>query len=238
MIKSYLIIPLLFLFISNCALAQDFDNYQLLKSTGKIPKDFLIPSSEKYKKEIENIDKDAAKREKRDQKQFYLESNFLIDDLLQSARVLFNDPITAYVNKVADELLKNDSEMRQKLRFYAVRSSAVNAFATNQGIIFVNVGLLAQLESEAQLAFILAHEIAHVRHGHAMDMFLESKKIDRYTRRSELMRNTSFDDRIVAKNYYSKELETDADKEGLELYLESKYTLEDLDGVFDVLQYA
>lgn len=238
MIKSYLIIPLLFLFIGNCALAQDFDNYQLLKSTGKIPKDFLIPSSEKYKKEIENIDKDAANREKRDQKQFYLESNFLIDDLLQSARVLFNDPITAYVNKVADELLKNDSEMRQKLRFYAVRSSAVNAFATNQGIIFVNVGLLAQLESEAQLAFILAHEIAHVRHGHAMDMFLESKKIDRYTRRSELMRNTSFDDRIVAKNYYSKELETDADKEGLELYLESKYTLEDLDGVFDVLQYA
>jgi hypothetical protein len=235
--RNYLIYSILFLFC-NLSFAQDFDNYELLKSTGKIPKDFLIPSSEKYKKESENIDAKAKKREQKDQKQFFLESNFLIDDLLQSAKVLFNDPITAYVNKIADELLKEDDAMRQKLRFYAVRSSAVNAFATNQGIIFVNVGLVAQLESEAQLAFILAHEISHVKHGHALDMFLESQKIDRYTRRSELMKNTSFDDRIVAKNFFSKDLEISADKEGLELYLESKYSLDDLDGVFDVLQYS
>ncbi|BDS13634.1 M48 family metallopeptidase [Aureispira anguillae] len=231
--KPFLLI--LFLCLSISTNAQDFNNYQLLKSTGKIPKDFLIPSSEKYKKELENVDKNNNQK---DQKQFYLESNFLIDDLLQSAKVLFNDPITAYVNKVADELLKDDEEMRQKLRFYAVRSSAVNAFATNQGIIFVNVGLLAQLESEAQLAFILAHEISHVRHGHALDMYLEAQKISRYSSRTDLMRNTSFDDRIVAKNYFSKELETHADKEGLDLYLTSKYSLEDLDGVFDVLQYS
>lgn len=218
--------------------AQDFDNYQLLKSTGTIPKDFLIPSSEKYKQEIENIDKEASKTAQKDEKQFYLESNFLIDDLLQSARVLFNDPISEYINKVADELLKDDREMRQKLRFYAIRSSAVNAFATNQGIIFVNVGLLAQLESEAQLAFILAHEICHVRHGHALNMFLETQRISRYTSTQELMKKTSFDDKMVATNYFSKELETHADKEGLTLYLKSKYSLEDLDGVFDVLQYA
>ena len=201
-------LPILIYFLIaslSIANAQDFDNYQLLKSTGTIPADFLIPSSEKYKKEIESIDKDEKRTERNDKKQFYLESNFLIDDLLQSSRVLFNDPITDYVNKVADELLKDEDELRQKLRFYAVRSSAVNAFATNQGIIFVNVGLLAQLESEAQLAFVLAHEIAHVQHGHALDMFLEAKKIDRYTSRAELMNQTSFDDRIVAKNYYSKE---------------------------------
>ena len=237
MTKYYFILCMMFL-IGNVSIAQDFDHYELLKSTGKIPKDFLIPSSEKYKKELESIDSDAQKTEKKDQKQFFLESNFLIDDLLQSAKVLFNDPITEYVNKIADELLKEDKEMRQKLRFYAVRSSAVNAFATNQGIIFVNVGLLAQLESEAQLAFILAHEIAHVRHGHPLEMFLESQKIDRYTRRSELMQKTSFDDRIVAKNFFSKDLEISADKEGLELYLESKYSLDDLSGVFDVLQYS
>ena len=46
-------------------LAQDFDNYQLLKSTGTIPGDFLMPSSEKYKKEIENIDKDEKRTDKK-----------------------------------------------------------------------------------------------------------------------------------------------------------------------------
>ncbi|MDC0230802.1 M48 family metallopeptidase [Aureispira] len=236
--QKFFFILSLILLILNWSFSQDFDNYKLLRSTGNIPKDFLISSSEKYKKEIEGIDKNSHISEKKDKKQFYLESNFLIDDLLQSAQVLFNDPLTNYINKVADELLKNDPETRQKLRFYPVRSAAVNAFATDQGIIFVNVGLLAQLESEAQLAFILAHEIAHVTHGHVLNMFLESRKIDRFTSRSELMKSTSFDNRIVAKNYFSKDLEICADKEGLKIYLESNYCFEELKGVFDVLQYS
>ena len=215
-------------------IAQDFDDYQLLNSQGNIPADFLIPSSIKYKQEIKSIDRKAAKTIQKDKKKFYLESNYLIDDLLKSSRVFFNDPITNYVNKVADELLKDDQEMRDKLRFYTVRSAAVNAFATNQGIIFVNVGLLAQLENEAQLAFVLAHEIAHVKDGHALEMFLESQKIDRYTKSRDLVQNSSFENHIVAKNFYSKELETCADRKGLELFLESNYSLSELDGVFDV----
>jgi Zn-dependent protease with chaperone function len=237
MLKLNLTILLSF-YLGTCLFAQDFNNYELLKSTGTIPQEFLTPSSEKYKKELENVNEEAKKADQKDQKQFYLESNFVVDDLLQSAKVLFNDPITEYINQVADELLKNDPELRKEVRFYAVRSSAVNAFATNQGIIFVNVGLLAQLENEAQLAFILAHEISHVRHKHALDMYMEAQKINRYSSRSDLMKNTSFDDKMVATNYYSKELETEADQKGLDLYLSSKYSLNDLDGVFDVLQYS
>lgn len=237
MLKFNLSIILSF-YLGSCLFAQDFNNYELLKSTGTIPQEFLTPSSEKYKKELENVNQEAKKADQKDQKQFYLESNFVVDDLLQSAKVLFNDPITEYINQVADELLKNDPELRKKVRFYAVRSSAVNAFATNQGIIFVNVGLLAQLENEAQLAFILAHEISHVSHKHALDMYMEAQKINRYSSRSDLMKNTSFDDKMVATNYYSKELESEADEKGLDLYLSSKYSLNDLDGVFDVLQYS
>lgn len=235
---KFIFFILLSFYLSSYLFAQDFNNYELLKSTGTIPKEFLTPSSEKYKKELEKVNQEAKKSDQKDQKQFYLESNFVVDDLLQSARVLFNDPISEYINQVADELLKNDPTLRQKVRFYAVRSSAVNAFATNQGIIFVNVGLLAQLENEAQLAFILAHEIAHVRHEHALDMYMEAQKINRYSSRSDLMKNTSFDDKMVATNYYSKELESEADQKGLDLYLTSKYSLDDLDGVFDVLQYS
>lgn len=218
--------------------AQDFNDYQLLESTGTIPSDFLTLSSVKYQQQKEKVEQSGEKATNTDTDQFLLESNFLVDDLLRSARVLFNDPITAYVNKVADKLLKDDPAMRKKLRFYAVRSSAVNAFATNQGIIFVNVGLLAQLETEAQLAFILAHEITHVRHGHALEMFLEASKIDRYSNRKKVLSEAEKNDDLVAKNHYSKELETHADTEGLELFLKSQYNLEDLDGTFDVLQYA
>ncbi|MGH1338144.1 MAG: M48 family metallopeptidase [Aureispira sp.] len=218
--------------------AQDFNDYQLLESTGTIPSDFLTLSSEKYQNQRDTVRQSEEVATNRDTDDFLLESNFAVDNLLRSARVLFNDPITTYVNKVADELLKNDPAMRQQLRFYAVRSAAVNAFATNQGIIFVNVGLIAQLETEAQLAFILAHEITHVRHGHALEMFLEASRIDRYSNRKKVLSEAIINEDMVAKNHYSKELETNADTEGLALFLKSNYNLEDLDGAFDVLQYS
>jgi Zn-dependent protease with chaperone function len=218
--------------------AQDFNDYQLLESTGTIPSDFLTLSSEKYKQQLENTALSKEKETNKNTDKFLLESNFLVDNLLRSARVLFNDPITDYVNRIADELLKDDPAMRKQLRFYAVRSSAVNAFATNQGIIFVNVGLIAQLETEAQLAFILAHEITHVRHGHALEMYLESERIDRFSNRKQALSESELNSDLVAKNHYSKELEVHADAEGLELFLESKYSLKDLDGTFDVLQYS
>jgi len=237
MAKCLFLLILFFVSITY-ATAQDFDNYQQLESTGKIPKDFLIPSSVKYEKELQKVDTEESKRTQKDEKQFYLESNFLIDNLLQSGKVLFNDPITDYINQVADEVLKDDPTLRKKIRIYAVRSSAVNAFATNQGLIFVNVGLIAQLETEAQLAFILAHEISHVKHGHALDMFLEAREIDRSTSRSDIVQRSTFDDKLVAKNYFSKELEEEADKIGLDLYLATNYNLKDIDGVFDVLHYS
>lgn len=229
---------LLSFYFGSFLFAQDFNHYELLKSTGSIPQEFLTPSSEKYKKELENLPKASKASDQKNQEQCYLENNFVVDDLLQSANVLFNDPITKYINQVADELLKNEPELRKKVRFYAVRSSTVNAFASNQGIVFVNIGLLAQLENEAQLAFILAHEIAHIQHKHALDLSMKIQTINRYSSRSDLIKNTSFGDKIVANNYYSKELESEADQEGLKLYLTSSYSLKDLDGVFDVLQYS
>ncbi len=235
--KNYLSILFLIL-VSGSLMAQDFDNYQLLKGEGNIPQEFLTASTVKYQKAKLNIDQNAQKQRIEDQEKFYLESHFLIDDLLQSGKVLFNDPITKYINDVADELLSEDKELRSQIRFYAVRSTSVNAFATNQGIIFVNVGLVAQLETEAQLAFILAHEIAHVKHKHALDMYMESQSINRNTSRKDLVKQSSFDDRLIAKNFYSKELEISADKLGMDLYFDSKYKLADISGVFDVLQYS
>ena len=93
-----------------------------------------------------------------------LESGFAIDDILQSGLVLFNDPTTIYVNKVLEQLPITDRKLIKKNpRAYVLNSSAVNAFATDQGIIFVTLGLLASLQNEAQLAFILSHELIHIK---------------------------------------------------------------------------
>jgi beta-barrel assembly-enhancing protease len=101
--------------------------------------------------------------------------------MLRSGYVLFNDPLSEYVSAVADNLLKEDANLRKKLNFYVLRSSDVNAFATDQGAVLVTTGLLSQIENEAQLAFVLAHEITHFQRKHTLNLFMEVDRIDRGT---------------------------------------------------------
>ncbi len=213
-----------------------FCQYEPFESKGDVPEDFTTYSYQKYKKELEYIDRKSKRRSRKNQKEFFLESNFGIDDLLQSGYVMFNDPVSEYVTEIANVLLENEPELKGKLRFYTVRSSSVNAFATNQGIVVVNMGLIAQLKNEAQLAFILAHEIAHFKEKHALKFYLESKEIDRNNSRN-ILRRKRFENKLT-KNQFSKEQESEADELGLELFLKSKYNLNGVKGAFDVLQYA
>ncbi len=222
------------------AFAQDFNNYQPLQSSGTIPSDFITPSSEKYRKDMEQIRQETnSSRTLKDKSEFALSSNFGIDQMLRGGYVLFNDPVSVYLQEVTDRLIKDSGErsLEGKVRVHAVRSNYVNAFATDRGTVFVTLGLLAQLENEAQLAFILAHELSHFREKHGIESYLNEKSIDRNDIGSALGRGNA-DDKILAKNRYSKEIEKEADRFGLEMYLKTNYSLENLDVVFDVLQFA
>jgi beta-barrel assembly-enhancing protease len=215
----------------------DFENYQPLKSSGNLPKEVTTSSSSKYKKDVEKISDKTSGREKGNTKRFYLESNFVIDDMLRNGTVLYNDPLGQYVNDVADKLLESNPELRKKLNFYVLRSSSVNAFATSQGVVLVTVGMLSQIENEAQLAFVLAHEITHYRKKHTLDMYLEVDRINKGSSRSTIFNQTKLDKNLL-KNTYSRKLELEADKEGFELMLKSGYDLASLEGTFDVLAYG
>ncbi len=94
-----------------------------------------------------------------------------IDKILQSGLVIYGDDISNYVTKVANKLLKKEPKLRKELRFYTIKSNVTNAFSTDQGIIVVTSGLISQITSEAHLAYILAHEIAHYTEKHVVEGF-------------------------------------------------------------------
>ena len=218
--------------------AQDFNRYQTLESSGNLPADLMLTASKKYNAELKNISQtDYTKQEKEARKTFALESNFVLDDLLKSGLVLFNDPVSQYLNEVSG-LVSKSLSTNKNIRVYALRSTAVNAFATSQGAIFVTLGLLAQLENEAQLAYIIAHEITHVLENHPVDLYLEAKDIEKGSSQRSVFGSTTFDDKVLAKNRYSKELESAADDNGLELMRKSDYSTATLNTVFDVLKYS
>lgn len=76
-------------FIGLNGIAQNFDNYQPLRSSGKVPSDFTERTSSKVAKdvaeEVSSTDKTRAKNAKSD---FLLKANYMIDELLMSGKVL------------------------------------------------------------------------------------------------------------------------------------------------------
>lgn len=80
---------------------------------------------------------------------------------------LVDDPVIAeYVNRVGQNLVRN-SDVKIPVSIKVIDSEEVNAFALPGGFFFVNSGLILRAETEAELAGVMAHEIAHIaaRHG-------------------------------------------------------------------------
>lgn len=80
---------------------------------------------------------------------------------------IINDPIIAeYVNRIGQNLVRN-SDAKVPFTIKVIDSDEVNAFALPGGFFFVNSGLIMKADSEAELAGVMGHEIAHVaaRHG-------------------------------------------------------------------------
>jgi predicted Zn-dependent protease len=84
----------------------------------------------------------------------------------RESRPVYDSSITEYVNRLGQNLVRN-SEAKVPFVIKVLDSDEVNAFALPGGFMFVNTGLILKAESEAELAGVLAHEIAHVaaRHG-------------------------------------------------------------------------
>ena len=119
-------------------LAQNFENYEPVRSTGKLPEDFTRAVAEAAKV----TENDIPGKKTREDKEFILSSAFSLNRIMLGGKVLFNDPMSAFADKVANELLKNYPELRAKIRVYIVKSPYVNAFATSEGAVFINIGLL------------------------------------------------------------------------------------------------
>ncbi len=80
---------------------------------------------------------------------------------------LVQDPVvTEYVNRIGQNLVRN-SDAQVPFSIKVIDSDEVNAFALPGGFFYVNSGLILAADEEAELAGVMAHEIAHVaaRHG-------------------------------------------------------------------------
>lgn len=221
------------------AMAQDFDNYQLLRSGDEVPPPLQASLTEKIGGQFEENGLDVRKRRnKLEQERFFIGSNVFTDRLFRSGLVWFDDPVGQYLNQIKDYLLREDQENRDRIRVYLVRSPEVNAFATAGGEIFVCLGLVAQAQDESTLAFVLAHEIQHVLKKHIFRT-LEQKITGKKKEMQGKFRNEEeMAEFLKSKTKFSRNQETEADQMGLRLFLNSAYHRDAIDQAMDLLRGA
>jgi predicted Zn-dependent protease len=85
---------------------------------------------------------------------------------IESQVKLVNDPVvTEYVNRIGQNLVRN-SDAQVPFTIKVIDSDVVNAMALPGGFFYVNSGLILAADEEAEMAGVMAHEIAHVAACH------------------------------------------------------------------------
>ncbi|MBF5043483.1 M48 family metalloprotease [Aggregicoccus sp. 17bor-14] len=84
--------------------------------------------------------------------------------------------VSVYLNRVGKNLAAQSSRPALEWTFGVLESPAVNAVSSPGGYVLVTRGLLDTVQNEAQLAGVLAHEIAHVTERHALRVYASVKR--------------------------------------------------------------
>jgi predicted Zn-dependent protease len=99
------------------------------------------------------------------------------EKLLAKGYIETHPLLDRYINELGFRLLAGLDNRMRDYHFFIIRDDSVNAFALPGGYIGVNRGLIRQARTQHQLASVLAHEIAHVRLRHGIDMMEKGKSL-------------------------------------------------------------
>ncbi len=165
---------------------------------------------------------------------------------------LANPRLQAYVNDVGQRLAKQSHRSNLQWTFTVLDSPDINAFALPGGYVYITRGLMAYLDSEAELAGVVGHEIGHVtaRHGAqratsqqnagigvlaatVLGVVLESAGVGGAAQTASQIGQGVAAGRLAS---YSREQETQADQLGAEYLSRNRYNPRNMVDVIQVLK--
>lgn len=93
--------------------------------------------------------------------------NAILKQLGGSLNQITDMDVSNYVSKIGQHLVAHSAKPNQRFEFIVVDDSEENAFSIGGGKVYINLGLLEAVESEDELAAVIAHEIGHDLFGHS-----------------------------------------------------------------------
>jgi predicted Zn-dependent protease len=156
---------------------------------------------------------------------------------------LYDDAkVQSYVADIGQRMAKESERPNLPWEFHVVDDAAVNAFAIPGGFIYVTRGLMSSINTEAELATVLGHEIGHVTHRHSVQQISKaqlaqlglgigsilSSDIARFGQLASAGLSVLF-------LKYGRDAEIQADQSGFRYALQQNYDVEEMPKVFVTL---
>ena len=123
----------------------------------------LFRTGQQVTREVDNVVQDSVKLTSAEEFELGRE---LYQSIIRSEKVIQDDGLNRMLTRLSQPFLAKRSGTALPIKFTVIDSDKVNAFAHFGGFVYVNRGLLDFLNGDAELAFVLGHEIAHVELGH------------------------------------------------------------------------
>ena len=141
------------------------------------------------------------------------------------AKVYSDRSIQNYIDRIGQRLAKNSQRPDIPYTFQVVDDDSINAFATMGGYVYINKGLIAAADNEAELASVIGHEIGHIAGRHGIEQMRDRALSQGLLSATGLDRNNALqigvELAIARPNSRADELE--ADRFGLENMTKASY---------------
>ena len=153
------------------------------------------------------------------------------EQILQETPIYSDKKVTEYVNAIGQRLVEANHSKTEKYQytFTVIDDQTINAFALPGGYIYIHRGLLTYLNSEAQLAAVLAHEIGHVTENHhgrqkraAVSNAVVAGVLGILTGSNEVAEASALWGQSVVSGF-GRDMELEADETGAEYLISSGY---------------
>jgi len=169
-------------------------------------------------------------------KELYTKRTDYVIEQFNNDYFIVDENLSPYLQSILDKIYTANPSLPRETKVYAFRSDAVNAMSYGEGTIAFTLGLLSRMETEAQIAYVLCHELAHY-HSHHSDIkmakfarlnydkelkrqvkAISKSEYGQYTKFTQLMRSLH-----ISITRHSREKEFEADSIALLFYLNTAY---------------
>jgi predicted Zn-dependent protease len=157
-----------------------------------------------------------------DEKSLWQEAGEFDQALMRAGKINPDPALTAYLQGIMDRLYP---EFKGKIRVHLLNAPYINAFALPNGSVYVNAGLIARFQNEAQLATVMAHEGAHFTHRHSLQQAEQAKNAAAFALVIAMLGVPMVGNLVALSSMfgYSREHESQADEIGYQRLIAAGY---------------